>query len=71
MGVRGIGSGSFTPEEWDEFLEKIDAIQDEMRQQMQEETESTERPAEPEHFTDPEQYERGLWWRSAKRTGFW
>lgn len=44
-----IGSGSFTLEEWDEFLEKIDDIQDEMRRQMREETGSAERPAEPEH----------------------
>lgn len=66
-----IGSGSFTLEEWDEFLEKIDDIQDEMRRQMQEGSESTERPAEQEHFTEPEQYERELWWRSAKRAGFW
>lgn len=65
------GSGSFTLEEWDEFLEKIDDIQDEMHRQMQKETDSTERPAEQEHFTEQEQYERELWRRSAKRAGFW
>ena len=43
-----IGAGSFTMEEWDEWLEQFDKQQEVIRQQMREETGSTERPQEPE-----------------------
>lgn len=38
-----IGAQAFTEKEWDDFIEQIDDIQDEMRQMMREEVEERNR----------------------------